>query len=46
MNEWRKFMAKYMPAPTDDNNFVYGLRQHVMLHMLESCNGDFSARTS
>lgn len=44
MNEWRAFMAKYMPgADTSDGNysFAYGVSM-VMLHTLKACNGDFS----
>ena len=44
MNEWRKFMDKYMPhADQTDNNFVYGYTACiVMRHVLEACNGSFS----
>jgi branched-chain amino acid transport system substrate-binding protein len=44
MNEWRAFMAKYMPGAdlTDaDYAFAYGVSM-VMLHTLKACNGDFS----
>jgi branched-chain amino acid transport system substrate-binding protein len=44
MNEWRAFMAKYMPdADMTDANyaFAYGVSM-VMLHTLKACNGDFS----
>ena len=44
MNEWRAFMAKYMPGAdmTDANYaFAYGVSM-VMLHTLKACNGDFS----
>lgn len=44
MNEWRAFMAKYMPgADTTDANysFAYGVST-VMLQVLKQCNGDFS----
>ncbi|MDR3531829.1 MAG: ABC transporter substrate-binding protein [Rhodopila sp.] len=44
MNEWRAFMAKYMPgADTTDGNysFAYGVST-VMLQVLKQCNGDFS----
>jgi branched-chain amino acid transport system substrate-binding protein len=44
MNEWRAFMAKYMPgADLTDNNYVYGFTaSRVMWHVLQACNGDFS----
>jgi len=44
MNEWRAFMAKYMPGAdiTDANYaFAYGVST-VMLQILKQCNGDFS----
>jgi branched-chain amino acid transport system substrate-binding protein len=44
MNEWRTFMAKYLPdADMTDANyaFAYGVSM-VMLHTLKACNGDFS----
>jgi branched-chain amino acid transport system substrate-binding protein len=44
MNEWRAFMAKYMPGAdlTDANySFAYGAST-VMLQVLKQCNGDFS----
>jgi len=44
MNEWRAFMAKYMPGAdmTDGNySFAYGVST-VMLQVLKQCNGDFS----
>lgn len=44
MNEWRAFMAKYMPgADLSDANhaFGYGVSM-VMLHILKACDGDFS----
>jgi branched-chain amino acid transport system substrate-binding protein len=44
MNEWRAFMAKYMPgADLSDANhsFAYGVSM-VMLQVLKQCNGDFS----
>jgi branched-chain amino acid transport system substrate-binding protein len=44
MNEWRAFMAKYMPgADTTDANysFAYGVST-VVLQVLKQCNGDFS----
>jgi branched-chain amino acid transport system substrate-binding protein len=44
MNEWRAFMAKYMPGAdqTDANHtFAYGVSM-VMLQVLKQCNGDFS----
>jgi branched-chain amino acid transport system substrate-binding protein len=47
MNEWRGFMAKGMPgADLTDNNYVYGYTaSKVMLHVLQTCNGDFSRET-
>ena len=44
MNEWRAFMAKYMPgADLTDNNYVYGFTaSRVMQHVLEACKGNFS----
>jgi branched-chain amino acid transport system substrate-binding protein len=44
MNEWRAFMAKYMPGAdmTDGNHsFAYGASM-VMLQVLKQCDGDFS----
>jgi branched-chain amino acid transport system substrate-binding protein len=44
MNEWRAFMAKYMPGAdlTDANHsFAYGVSM-VMLQVLKQCEGDFS----
>jgi branched-chain amino acid transport system substrate-binding protein len=44
MNEWRAFMAKYMPGSdlTDANHsFAYGVSM-VMWQVLKQCNGDFS----
>jgi branched-chain amino acid transport system substrate-binding protein len=44
MNQWRAFMAKYMPgADTTDGNysFAYGVST-VMLQVLKQCEGDFS----
>ena len=44
MNEWRAFMAKYMPGAdlTDANySFAYGVSM-VMLQVLKQCEGDFS----
>ncbi|WP_428483854.1 ABC transporter substrate-binding protein [Rhodopila sp.] len=44
MNEWRAFMAKYMPDGdlTDGNlSYAYGVSM-VMLDILKQCNGDFS----
>ncbi len=44
MNEWRAFMAKYMPGSdlTDANHvFAYGVSM-VMLQVLKQCEGDFS----
>ena len=44
MNEWRAFMAKYMPDAdlTDGNHsFAYGVSM-VMLQVLKQCDGNFS----
>jgi branched-chain amino acid transport system substrate-binding protein len=44
MNEWRAFMAKYMPDGdlTDGNiSYAYGVSM-VMLDILKRCKGDFS----
>jgi branched-chain amino acid transport system substrate-binding protein len=44
MNEWRAFMAKYMPDAdmTDGNySYAYGVSM-VMLDILKQCSGDFS----
>jgi branched-chain amino acid transport system substrate-binding protein len=44
MNEWRAFMAKYMPGAdlTDaSHSFAYGVST-VMLQVLKQCEGDFS----
>jgi branched-chain amino acid transport system substrate-binding protein len=44
MNEWRAFMAKYMPGAdlTDANHaFAYGVSM-VMWQVLKQCDGDFS----
>ena len=44
MNEWRAFMAKYMPGAdmTDANHsFAYGVSM-VMWQVLKQCEGDFS----
>ncbi len=44
MNEWRAFMAKYMPGAdlTDSNPvFAYGVSM-VMWQVLKQCEGDFS----
>jgi len=44
MNEWRAFMAKYMPDGdlTDGNiSYAYGVSM-VMLDVLKQCKGDFS----
>ena len=43
MNEWRDFMAKYMPgADSTDGNYVfaYGVSK-TMLQVLKQCGGDF-----
>ena len=44
MKQWRAFMAKYMPgADLTDANYVYAYAASLtMLHVLRSCNGDFS----
>jgi branched-chain amino acid transport system substrate-binding protein len=44
MQEWRAFMAKYMPdADLTDANYVYGYAAaQTMLQVLKQCNGDFS----
>jgi branched-chain amino acid transport system substrate-binding protein len=44
MNEWRDFMAKYMPgADTADNAYVgaYGVSK-AMLQVLKQCDGNFT----
>ncbi len=44
MNQWRAFMAKYMPGTdlTDGNPvFAYGVSS-VLMQVLKQCNGDFS----
>ncbi len=44
MNDWRAFMAKYMPGAdlTDGNHsFAYGVSM-VMMQVLKQCDGDFS----
>ena len=44
MNEWRDFMAKYMPgADTADGNYVfaYGVSK-AMLQVLKQCEGNFT----
>ena len=44
MNEWRDFMAKYMPgADFTDGNYVfaYGVSK-TMLQVLKQCGGDFT----
>jgi branched-chain amino acid transport system substrate-binding protein len=44
MQEWRGFMAKYMPgADLTDANYVYSYAaSKTMLQVLKQCNGDFS----
>jgi branched-chain amino acid transport system substrate-binding protein len=44
MQEWRAFMAKYMPgADMTDNSYVYAYGvSTTMLQVLRQCNGDFS----
>ncbi len=47
MNEWRAFMAKYMPGAdlTDASySFAYGVSM-VMWQVLKQCEGDFSRAT-
>jgi len=44
MQQWRDFMAKYMPgADLTDSNYVYAYGVSLtMLQVLKQCNGDFS----
>jgi branched-chain amino acid transport system substrate-binding protein len=44
MNEWRAFMAKYIPGgDLTDGNYVYAYGvSTVMMQVLKQCNGDFS----
>jgi branched-chain amino acid transport system substrate-binding protein len=44
MNEWRNFMAKYMPgADTTDANYVFAYAvSKAMLHVLQQCDGNFT----
>jgi branched-chain amino acid transport system substrate-binding protein len=44
MQEWRDFMAKYMPgADLTDSSYVYAYGvSKTMLQVLKQCNGDFS----
>jgi branched-chain amino acid transport system substrate-binding protein len=44
MNEWRDFMAKYMPgADTTDTSYVFAYAvSKVMLQVLKQCDGDFT----
>jgi branched-chain amino acid transport system substrate-binding protein len=44
MQEWRAFMAKYMPgADMTDANYVYGYAAaKTMLQVLKQCDGNFS----
>jgi branched-chain amino acid transport system substrate-binding protein len=44
MNQWRAFMAKYMPgADLTDANYVYGYGvSTVLMQVLKQCDGDFS----
>lgn len=44
MNEWRAFMAKYMPgADLADSGYVFGYSvSKMLLQVLKQCNGDFS----
>ena len=44
MQEWRAFMAKYMPgADLTDANYVYGYAAaKTMLQVLKQCDGNFS----
>ena len=45
MQQWRDFMAKYMPgADLTDSNYVYAYGVSLtMLQVLKQCNGDFSS---
>lgn len=44
LNEWRSFMAKYMPgADLTDGNYVYAYGvSKVLMQVLKQCDGDFS----
>jgi branched-chain amino acid transport system substrate-binding protein len=44
MNEWRDFMAKYMPgANTSDGSYAYAYAvSKAMLQVLKQCEGDFT----
>src|SRR3984957_8646424 len=44
MNEWRDFMAKYMPgADTTDGNYVFAYAvSKAMLQVLKQCEGNFT----
>jgi len=44
MNEWRDFMAKYMPgADTADGNYVFAYAvSKAMLQVLKQCDGSFT----
>ena len=44
MNEWRDFMAKYMPgADTTDGNYVFAYAvSKAMLQVLKQCGDDLS----
>jgi branched-chain amino acid transport system substrate-binding protein len=44
MNEWRAFMAKYLPdADMSDNNYVFGYGvTNTMIHVLQACGNDLS----
>jgi branched-chain amino acid transport system substrate-binding protein len=44
MNEWRDFMAKYMPgADTTDSNYVFAYAvSKAMLQVLKQCGDDLS----
>jgi branched-chain amino acid transport system substrate-binding protein len=44
MNEWRDFMAKYMPgADTTDGNYVFAYSiSKAMLQVLKQCEGNFT----
>jgi branched-chain amino acid transport system substrate-binding protein len=44
MNEWRDFMAKYMPgADTTDTSYVFAYAvSKVMLQVLKQCEGNFT----
>jgi branched-chain amino acid transport system substrate-binding protein len=47
LNEWRDFMAKYMPgADTSDGSYVFAYTlSKAMLQVLNQCEGDFTRET-